>query len=201
MGPDGAVVVAQNTPVITDRGDFHQDSIQRLYLQVGRCLDQRDDQKITDIRLEELPLEGDYYVRAYPEQMTDEGIAYALAAILRWKTPKGDHDIVYQPDKGLRYIDSEGRVKEWNPVQDLCTCMAIILKARVPVRWDEKTGDLLVGPGGCMPRPITGENNIRRELMGTAINSAMAWTSDSAWDGNVRLSMIRTTPPTDMGAE
>lgn len=195
MGPDGAIAILQNVPEVAPDGTLRQGTVAQMLGQLPHYL--KDNAVITNVVMEEHPLEGDYKVRSDADHLTDEGLAYALAAMLDWKHPASLAPISYTPGEGLivrnefSITNLDNAFLPFDPVVDLESCMAILLAFKVNIRFDDRTGAALFyshntagGPG------ITDPIEIRRKICINAINARGAFVV-SKWDGTVPLSMVK----------
>lgn len=199
-GKDGVVAVAQNVPDVNHNGDLSQSSVAGLLQWVTGNLDRTT--VITDIRMEELPLEGDYKVNSPTDFFTDEGIAYALASIFDWKDPRNSHPIMYQAGEGIYtkspvdILNLNAAFKNFDPVNDLELCMIILQIFKVELRYEERTGHAYFrGHHGEGNKFVTNEQ-IRREICRAAIDRRVSVISSCSWDGTVHLSMVLRPPAT-----
>lgn len=192
--PEGVIALGQNVPEVSFDGKLRQGNVTEMLKFVVSNLDH--DLNITDIKMEEIPLEGDYKLRAPTDYYTDQGLAFALASILNWKSPLNGAEITYKADEGI-YVNNPVEIfnlndafKTFDPVNDLALCMSILQLFKVQMRYDSKSGAALI-----RPRPdITDVNDateIRREICREAIESRAKYISDCGWDGTIHLSMVK----------
>jgi hypothetical protein len=198
MGPVGVIAIGQNVPSVTHKGELEQSSAAAMLHYVTMGLGR--DAIVTDIKMEEFPLEGDYKVSAPTDFFTDEGIAFALASIFEWKDPRNNHPIEYNSGEGLHVrtpvdiLNLAGAFKPFDPVNDLELCMVILQRFKVELRYEDRTGNAYFrGRHGEGNKFVTDEQ-IRREICRSAIDMRIAHISNHGWDGNVHLSMVVTTP-------
>lgn len=198
--PAGTIVMGQNVPDVSYDGKLSQGTVQALLYHVTGCIER--DAIVSDIKLEELPLEGDYLLRSPTDFMTDEGIAFALANIFNWKDPRNGAPIFHQPGEGLfikndvNILNLDNAFQPFDPINDLALCMTIMQMFKVELRYAERTGEAYFrGRAGCNNKFVTPEE-IRREICRTAIDCRFPHIQDSGWDGTVHLSMVSFPPTT-----
>lgn len=197
----GAIAVGQNVPSVAFDGTLRQSNVAVVLKEVVGNLPH--DTEVTDIELVELPLEGDYKVFSPTDFMTDEGIAYAIASILNWKSPIDDSPMTFRAGEGV-YITQpfsitnlDAAFARFDPVNQLAQCMAIQLRFRIELRFDDRTGAAMFrGRPNSPAGSLIQEEDIRREICRSAIDKAYAVIKGSGWDGTVRLSMVAVPPKT-----
>lgn len=192
--PDGVTAIGQNVPEVMFDGKLYQGTAYEMLRKVTFDLDR--DIVITDIKMEEFPLEGDYRLRCVTDYLTDEGLAFALASILNWKSPLNGAEIFYKAGEGI-YVNNPVDIftlgeafKSFDPVNDLALCMSIMQRFKVPMRYDDRTGAAFIRPRPDLVATID-DTEIRREICRHAIEDRYAHIRDSAWDGTVHLSMVK----------
>lgn len=199
--PEGVTAIGQNVPEVLRDGKLYQGSAYEMLRKV--TCDLGHDIVITDIKMEEFPLEGDYRLRCVTDYLTDEGLAFALASILNWKSPLNGAEIFYKAGEGI-YANNPVDIftlgeafKSFDPVNDLALCMSIMQRFKVPMRYDDRTGAAVIRPRPDLAATID-DTEIRREICRYAIEDRHAHIPDSGWDGTVHLSMLKLPSPPPM---
>lgn len=198
--PQGIVAIGQNVPEVTFKGELRQSTATEMLKHIVGNLDRGV--VILDLKMEELPLEGDYLVRSPTDFFTDEGIAFALASIFNWKDPRNGAPIEYKAGEGLHVrapidiLKLDDAFKPFDPVNDLELCMVILQRFKVELRYEDRTGNAYFRGRHGEGNTFVTDEQIRREICRSAIDMRGGVISDCPWDGHIHLSMVLRPPAT-----
>ena len=191
------VAVAHNKPHVNSAGELQQVSLVEMSRSFAYQL--AEDQGVHEIITEHHPLEGDYEVRCPSEKMTDTGVAYALAAIMGWKSPINGAEITYKNGEltvinPFNITNLDAAFTPFKPQEDLAMAMAILLKFKVSIRFSDKELTASFGCSDSKGRSFGDDPSILRELCRRAVDNAWGVIRDGQWDGTIPLSLVKPEP-------
>lgn len=87
------VIIGTNQPIVQRDGILVQKPLAEILRYISNC---QPSSEVVDIKVEHKVLEGDYLVHCDPDNMTDLGLRYALAACFNWVDPVTNTEIFYK---------------------------------------------------------------------------------------------------------
>lgn len=192
------ISLTHNKPVIDGAGKLSQASVAMMNYHFSSRLGA--EASLHDIVVEHHPLEGDYGVNCPSQFMSDTGVAYALAAIMGWKSPLNGAEIIYKNgeltvNNPFSITNLDAAFTPFKPQEDLAMAMAILLKFKVSIHFGDRDLSASFGCSMSKGKSFSDDPSILRELCRRAVDNSYGVIPDSAWDGTIPLSLVDFPKP------
>lgn len=189
------IAVSTNQPMVRDDGILKQEplgTIVGMFAQYGVATE------IADMKIEHLPLEGDYEVWADPKHLTDMGLRYSLAAALNWIDPitktkiiRSDGDLFVKGN--IDIMNLNGSYQRFDPWENKALLAEILFGFKVSVRFDHMGLSTFStsNSGGKWYDDNDYEEFVRTLCIHALYNRMVRRDDNKEFRGHVPLSMVK----------
>lgn len=197
LDKDGNVLtVGTNHPnVDPTTGELFQKPIATIMAHFS-CLNIANE--IADLKVEHIPLEGDYEVWCPPEHLSDFGLRYALASCYNWIDPVTNTKIIHKDGEltvmgKFDILNLDGAFHQFDPWVNKALAWQVMLDFGVSIYFDHNRLATFTDPERRTYKQWTDHPvEILRRLLVVAIGNRMNRPGNQ-WDGRVPLSMVKPT--------
>lgn len=189
------VAVSTNQPMVRADGILKQEPLGTI---VGMFSQYGVANEIADMKIEHLPLEGDYEVWADAKHLTDLGLRYSIAAALNWIDPVTGTAIIFSDGdlfvKGtIDIMNLNGSYQRFDPWENMAQRAAILFAFKVSIRFDHhgRATFSTSNSAGEWFEEDEGVAFIRQLCIHAVYNRMIRPDDNKSFRGHVPLSMVK----------